>query len=315
MSWIPFWPDTASNTAVTVNTLAIGLFAVSAFICLVVYALILLFAFRYRRGGSADRSHRVKKSWHWEIGWTSATLIAFLVLFVWGAGAYLWLYQPPANAGDEIYVVGKQWMWKVEHPGGQREIDALHVPLGRPIRLVLTSQDVIHSFFIPDFRIKHDVLPGQYETMWFTATKKGEFRIECTQFCGTQHAEMGGWVTVMDPADYQRWLNDQGAEPDLARQGEALFRQLGCSGCHGANSTVHAPSLAGIYGKPVQLEGGRSEIVDDRYIHDCIMLPRTERVAGYPPIMPTFAGQIGEEDVLKLVAYIKSLGNPASAAR
>lgn len=313
MSWVPFWPTSAATTATTIDSIFIGELAFSVFICFVVYLLILLFSFRYRSGSDADRSHRTRKSWHWEIAWTSATLIGFLVLFVWGAGAYVWLYQPPPT-GDEIFIVGKQWMWKIQHPEGQREINELHVPMGRRIRLVLTSQDVIHSFFIPAFRVKHDVVPGQYETMWFDATEKGEFRIECTQFCGTDHAGMVGNVYVMDPPDYERWLTSQGPLESLARQGEALFRSLGCSGCHGPNSTVHAPSLAGLYGRPVQLEGGRSRIADDRYIHDCIMLPRSERVAGYPPIMPSFAGQIGEEDVLKLVSYIKSLSYSARPA-
>jgi len=310
MSWLPFWPQTASNTAQTVDEILIGLFTVSALICLAVYFLVALYAIRYRHHSEADRSNRARKSWHWEIGWTSATLAAFLGLFIWGAGAYLWLYQPPAHAGDEIFVVGKQWMWKIEHPGGQREIDALHIPMGRPIRLVLTSQDVIHSFFIPAFRVKHDVLPGQYETMWFTATKAGQYRIECTQFCGTQHAEMGGTVYVMAPAAFQHWLTDQGAGGDLAAQGEALFRQYGCSGCHSPGSSVHAPSLVGIYGNRVQLQGGGTVIADDRYIHDSILLPHSQIVAGYAPIMPSFAGQIGEDDVLKLVAYIKSLASP-----
>jgi cytochrome c oxidase subunit 2 len=215
----------------------------------------------------------------------------------------------------QIFIVGKQWMWKAQHPGGQREINELHVPLGQTVRLVLTSQDVIHSFYIPAFRLKHDVVPGQYETFWFKATEPGEFRLQCAEYCGTQHAHMGGKVVVMRPAEYAQWLTNQGSSETLAQQGEALFRKYGCSGCHGANSTVHAPSLAGVYGSLVHLEGGATVVADDRYIRDSILLPRSQIVAGYPPIMPSFAGQIGEDDLLKLVAYIQSLARIEGAQR
>jgi cytochrome c oxidase subunit 2 len=304
--WVPFWPETASNTGHAVDLIFIGLVVLCVLICLFSYGLILFFSIRYRKGSNADRSGRVQKTWYWEIGWTSATLLGFLVLFVIGAGTYLWLFQPPSG-GEEIDVVGKQWMWKIQHVQGAREIDALHVPVGRTIRLVMTSQDVIHSFFIPAFRIKHDVLPDVYETMWFKATQLGTYHIYCSEFCGLDHAEMGGEVVVMAPGDYQKWLAAQSSGPSLARQGETLFNQLGCGGCHGPNSTVHAPPLEGIYGKPVQLASGGSVIADEQYIHDCLTIPSTQRVAGYPPVMPSFKGQIGEEDVFKLVAYIKSL--------
>ncbi|MBV8535848.1 MAG: cytochrome c oxidase subunit II [Alphaproteobacteria bacterium] len=312
--WVPFWPDTASNTGEVVNAIFIGLAAVAAFICLFNYGLVALFAVRYRQGSTADRTHRVQDTWHWEIGWTSATLFAFLLLFVWGAGAYVWLYQPPPIA-NEIFVVGKQWMWKIQHPDGVREINEVHVPLGQPVRLVMTSEDVIHSFFIPAFRIKHDVLPEMYETLWFKPTKVGEYRIFCAEFCGTEHALMRGKVVVMDSVAYQEWLTAQPPAASLARQGEALFRQLGCSGCHGANSAVHAPPLEGVYGRLVHLSDGSIVRADDRYIHDSIMLPESQIVAGYQPIMPSFAGQIGEDDVFKLIAYVKSLGESPRPVR
>jgi cytochrome c oxidase subunit 2 len=205
-------------------------------------------------------------------------------------------------------------MWKTQHPGGQREIDELHVPVGKPVRLVLASEDVIHSFYIPAFRVKHDVVPGQYETFWFKATETGEFRLQCAEFCGTQHAHMGGRIVVMPVAGYARWLTDQGVHESLARQGEALFRKYGCSGCHGANSAVHAPSLAGLYGSVVQLGGGATAVADERYIRDSILLPRSQIVAGYAPIMPSFAGQIGEDDLVALVAYIQSLSRQPGAS-
>jgi cytochrome c oxidase subunit 2 len=247
-----------------------------------------------------------EKTWHWDIGWTTATLLLFLVGFVWGAVVYIWLYQSPP--GDlEVYVVGKQWMWKMEHPGGQREINTLHVPLDKIVRLVLTSQDVIHSFFIPAFRIKHYVVPRQYETIWFKATKPRTYQLECSEYCGMQHALMRGEVVVMEPTAYARWLRDQGVHDSLAQQGEALFREHGCSGCHGENSTVHAPPLTGLYGSLVHLQDGSTMRADERYIRDCILVSRSFTVAGYPPVMPDFTGQLGEDDLVKLVAYIKSL--------
>jgi cytochrome c oxidase subunit 2 len=308
MSWVPFWPKTAAISGESVNALFIAELIVCALILLLVFGLMFGFCVHYRRGSGASRADPSRKSWVWEIGWTAATLFAFLVLFVWGAKIYIWLYQSPP--GDvEIFVVGKQWMWKIEHPGGQREIDALHVPVDKTVRLVLASQDVIHSFFIPAFRLKHDVVPGTYETLWFKATKTGEYRLECSELCGTEHAHMIGSVVVMEPAAYGKWLVDNGVNQSLAQQGEALFRQHGCSGCHGANSTVHAPPLEGVYGSLVHLQDGAVVRADERYIRDCILEPRSFTVAGYPPVMPSFSGQLGEEDLIKLVAYIQSLGS------
>ncbi|HUC71012.1 MAG TPA: cytochrome c oxidase subunit II [Stellaceae bacterium] len=305
--WIPFWPRTAALNAVVVNNLYIAELGICGAILAMVVGMMVTFCIRYRHGSTASRTGRVEKTWHWEIGWTTATLIGFLVLFVWGASIYIWLYKSPP--GDiEIYVVGKQWMWKMQHPGGQREIDALHVPVDKTIRLVLASQDVIHSFFIPAFRIKHDVVPGTYETLWFKATKPGTYKIECTQYCGVQHATMKGEVVVMSSADYEEWLTEEGGHRSLALEGEALFRQHGCSGCHGINSTVHAPTLDGLYGSLVHLEDGSVRRADERYIRDCILTPRTFTVAGYPAVMPDFTGQISEDDLMKVVAYIQSLG-------
>lgn len=308
--WLPFWPLISAKQGVVVNNLVIAEVAVSALTVLAVFLMMVTFCIRYRRGSQASRAHLREKTWRIEIGWTTATLVGFLALFVWGAGIYVWLFQSPP--GDiEIYVVGKQWMWKFQHPGGQREIDALHVPAGKTIRLVFSSQDVIHSFYIPAFRIKHDVVPGTYETLWFNTTKTGVYRLECTQYCGDQHATMTGEVIVMEPTAYEKWLTDQGVHQSLAEQGEALFRQYGCSGCHGANSTVHAPSLVGVYGSMVQLQDGSARRADEAYLRDCILTPRAFTVAGYPPIMPNFSGQIGEDDLMKLIAYIQSLAQGA----
>jgi cytochrome c oxidase subunit II len=306
--WLPFWPRTAAISAIVVNNLYIAELAVCGLIMAMVIGMMLTFCIRYRRGSAAYRGDRAQKTWHFEIGWTTATLAAFLLLFIWGAAIYIWMFKTPA--GDiEIYVVAKQWMWKFEHPGGQREIDALHVPVDKRIRLIMASQDVIHSFFVPAFRVKHDVVPGTYESLWFRATKVGTYQLECAQYCGAQHATMKGEVVVMSAADYARWLTQQGVHHSLAEQGEALFRERGCSGCHGDNSTVHAPTLNGLYGSLVHLQDGSVRRADERYIRDCILAPRTFTVAGYPPIMPDFSGQIGENDLMKLVAYIQALQN------
>jgi cytochrome c oxidase subunit 2 len=235
------------------------------------------------------------------------TLFAFLVLFAFGAEGYMYLYQPP-KADIELYVVGKQWMWKIQYPGGQREIDSLHLPLGKTVRLLLGSEDVIHSFYVPAFRVKHDAVPGTYQTFWFKPTVLGDFSFECSEFCGTDHAKMTGAIHVLTPSDYARWLASESVGPTLAQQGEALFRQYGCSGCHSERSTVHAPLLDGVYGSYQHMDDGRTVFADERYIRDCIVLPASERVAGYPPVMPSFAGQIPEDDLMKLIAYIQSLG-------
>lgn len=311
---IQLLPPTASSHASEMNWLFAGLIGASGLILLLVFGLMIGFCVRYRKNSTAERGNRLGRTWRVEVAWTAATFVLFLGLYGWGASLYIKLHRPPADATD-IYVVGKQWMWKVEHPGGQREIDALHVPVGSPVRLVLSSQDVIHDFAIPAFRVRQDAVPGRYEVLWFTPIEVGEYRFFCAEFCGTQHAAMGGTVTVMEPADFQRWLDLQGGGETLAQEGAALFRQFGCSGCHGAAGTVSAPPLEGLYGRPVPLQSGAMVTADDRYIRDSILKPKAEIAAGYPPIMPSFAGQIGEDELLRLVAYIKSLGNPERAAR
>ena len=313
MPGLPFWPPTASGYASQINVLFGALLIVGALTAGLVFFLMLFFANKYRHGSNADRSGTTKKTWRFEVSWTVATLLIFVGLAVWGADIYLHLYNPPANA-VQIFVVGKQWMWKAQHPGGQREINALHVPVGQPIRLVLASQDVIHSFFIPALRIKQDVVPGRYETMWFRADKVGRYHLFCAEYCGTDHAHMGGWITVMEPRDFGRWLQAQGGQETLAAQGKDLFRRYGCSGCHEAGGTVRAPRLEGVFGSPVPLSDGSVVIADERYVRDSILDPKAQVAAGYAPVMPTFAGQIGEDDLAKLVAYVESIG-PEQARR
>ncbi len=312
--WIPFWPDTAASSGHAVNTLFVAELALSAVIMLTVVVMMLYFASRYRKGSDASRAGRVQKTWHFEIAWTTATLAMFLVLFVYGAQLYVWLFQAP-RGDEEVYVVGKQWMWKVEHPGGQREINAMHVPVDKTIRVVMASEDVIHSFFIPAFRLKHDVVPGTTEAIWFKADKPGTYRLECTQYCGLQHATMQGKVVVMSAPDYARWLTTQGVHESMAQEGEKLFRAHGCSGCHGDNSTVHAPSLNGLYGTYAHLQDGSVRLADEAYLRDCILNPRSFTVAGYPPIMPDFSGQLDESELMKIVAYIQSLAGKQETRR
>ena len=302
----PVFPGQASTQAVATDRITLGLLLLSGLIILLVFGLLTVFAYRYRNGSPAKRGDLPE----WitrdvEIGWTVATL--FLALFIawWTAAANIGSLIPDKGA-LEIHVVAKQWMWKTEHPNGAREIDALHVPLGEPVRLVMTSQDVIHSFYVPQFRIKQDVLPGRYTRTWFQATAVGTFHLLCTQLCGVEHARMVGDVVVMKPDDYARWTAAQPQGDDIARTGEALFHSLGCSGCH-EGGQVHAPELAGLYGKPVQIFDGRVMTADDAFIRDMILHPKENAPSGYDPIMPSFAGLVGDDEILALTAYIRSL--------
>jgi cytochrome c oxidase subunit 2 len=305
---VPLWPPTASEQAARVDAIFIGLLVISGAILLLVAGLMLVFCTRYRRGSTAPRGDLprfIRRDV--ELGWTTATLFLALFLFWWAAATQLRAGTPPPNA-IEIHVEAKQWMWKVRHPGGAREIDALHIPRGEPVRLIMTSQDVIHSFFVPAFRLKQDVLPGRFTETWFRATETGEYHLFCAEFCGTDHAVMRGTITVMEPGDYARWAAAQPHETDLAGEGAALFTTLGCSGCHAPASAVHAPRLVGIYGRIVHLADGRTVRADAAYIRDSILQPRRDVVAGYEPIMPSFAGLVNDGEIQRLVAYIQSLG-------
>lgn len=304
----PIFPDQASTTAAQVDHLYFFLTAFSALICAIVFLPMIFFLFRYRRGHRANRSPLRVSTMKIEITWTLASFVLAMSMFAWGARVYFDIEVPPRDA-LEINVVGKQWMWKIQHPEGIREIDELHIPVGRAVKLTLGSEDVIHSFFVPEFRVKQDVVPGRFTTEWFKATRVGDFHIFCSQYCGTDHSQMVGAVHVMTPADYQAWLNKGSAGGTLAQSGAKLFRDLGCSGCHAGNSIVKAPRLEGLYGKLVPLVDGRIVRADDKYIRDCILLPETQYVAGYPPVMPSFRNRIKEEELFQLIAYIKSLGD------
>ncbi|MDX1654696.1 MAG: cytochrome c oxidase subunit II [Candidatus Competibacteraceae bacterium] len=298
----------ASANAPQVDTLFWALTAMSFLMVFTLGFLVFLFCVRFRFGVEIRRRPHAPRSKGRiaEFSWTIIPVLIFLGLFVWAGQLYLEQEYPPDNALN-IHVVAKQWMWKFQHPDGQREVDELHLPRGRPVRLVMTSQDVIHSFYVPSFRLKQDVVPGRYTSLWFVPTRTGRYRLFCAEFCGTSHSQMGGAVVVMEPEDYQSWLDRRNPGASLAAQGKSLFMSLGCSGCHAPGSTVRAPDLSGVFGRPVALSDGQVVIADESYIRDSILLPDRQVVAGFKPIMPSFQGQISEEAILKLIAYIQSL--------
>lgn len=299
-------PVQASTLAPRVDGIFWMLTGLSFAVMLVVGLALLVFTFRYRRGTSTPRgpvADRINREV--EIGWTAATLFAFLFVFWFAAAAETSQFEIPKQA-MEVHVVAKQWMWKIEHPNGAREINALHVPVGVPVRLVMTSQDVIHSFFVPAFRIKQDVLPGRYTETWFEASKPGTYHLFCTEYCGTDHAAMGGGVVVQSQAAYARWTSAQPQGDSLADQGGRLFTRAGCSGCHGGSDRVRAPNLQGLFGRAVPVEGGGFVTADEGYLRDSILLPQKAIVAGYAPIMPAYQGVLSEEEVIRLIAYLKS---------
>jgi cytochrome c oxidase subunit II len=304
---VPLFPEQASTVAGRVDALYAFLVGVSVFFAGLIFLLILIFAVKYRRRSEAEQPRPILGSLRLELLWTVIPLLLTMVMFAWGARLYFTTSVPPDDA-MEIYVVGLQWMWMAQHQEGQREINELHVPVGRPVKLIMTSQDVIHSFYVPAFRIKMDVVPGRYTTTWFEATKTGSFHLFCAEYCGTAHAAMGGRIVAMKPTEFENWLSGGTSAEPLAAAGERLFQQLGCSGCHAANARGLGPALEGLYGKAVPLQGGETVVADESYIRASILTPQQQIVAGYAPIMPPYQGQISEEGLLQLLAYIKSLG-------
>lgn len=312
-------PEAASTQASETDAIYLALVGFSVVIVLLVAGLVIIFSIRYRRGVQVERGPLPAiVSRELEIGWTVMTLFIAVFIFWWAASAQLSALPPPAGA-IEIHVVARQWMWKTQHSNGAREINELHVPIDRPVRLIMTSQDAIHSFFVPAFRIKQDVLPGRYTETWFQANKLGVFHLLCAEYCGTEHSRMIGRIVVLRPEEYGRWLSVQPQGDDLAREGEALFVARGCAGCHAPSSKVHAPKLANLYGHIVQLSDGRSVTADDAYIRDSILQPNRDIVAGYEPIMPSFTGILSDGEIQSLIAYIRSLsvtpGEEATAPR
>ncbi|HEY6127459.1 MAG TPA: cytochrome c oxidase subunit II [Candidatus Acidoferrum sp.] len=285
------------------------------FFSVLIFSLILYFAFKYRRRPGNEAPPPTKDHLPLEVTWTLVPAALCVVMFVWGAVLFIRNGLPPA-AATEIFVVGKQWMWKIQYPDGRRDINELHVPVGVPIKLTMASEDVIHDFAIPAFRIKKDVVPGHYSTLWFTATKTGRYHLYCDQYCGTSHSSMVGWVTVMEPAQYARWLSggagSGGGRKSLADAGADLYKQYACITCH---DTGRGPSFVGLYGSTVKLSSGQTVKADDAYIRESILNPSAKIAAGYTPIMPTFQGQLSEEQILQLTTYIKSLVKPEAEGR
>jgi len=300
----PLWPQQASTMARNVDALYIFLLIVCGMMTLLIFVCLAYFAarFRHRPGVHAEQ---IEGSTPLEITWSTIPFLVFMVIFAWGAVVYFKERTPPTDS-TEVYVVAKQWMWKLEHAEGQREINELHVPVGRDVKLIMTSQDVIHSFFVPAFRIKQDVVPGRYTVEWFRATKPGVYHLFCAEYCGTQHSGMVGDIVVQEPAQYETWMNGGSSGP-LSATGEKVFSELGCATCHRNGAQGRGPNLQGVFGKPVQLEDGRTVTADENYLRECILDPGSRRVKGFQPIMPTFQGLVSEEQVNALVAYIKSI--------
>lgn len=300
-------PPAASDVAPRVDALFGFVLLYSVFFSVLIAVLILYLGWRHRRRApdAIGEKHRGSTA-PLEITWTAIPLGILLATFAWGARVYVQVMTPPARA-DEYLVVGKQWMWKVQHPEGPREINTLHVPRGRAIRLTMTSEDVIHSFYVPAFRVKKDVVPGLYTTVWFRPTRAGVYHLFCAEYCGTEHSRMGGSVVVLEPAEYEQWLAGEEGEERPAVTGEAVFRAQGCPTCHRPDSSARAPILNGLPGRRVHLASGKDIVADDAYLRESILRPAAKVVKGYSPVMPTFEGRLSEEDVMLLISYIRSL--------
>ncbi len=326
------FPAQASTVAPHVDALFFFILSVCVFFTVAVAGFVTFYALRYRRRAEDYFPKPIIGSNLLESAWSIIPLVIALGIFFWGASVYFEIERMPDDA-MEIYVVGKQWMWHLQHPEGQSEINALHVPVGKPVKLIMTSEDVIHDFAVPAFRVKQDVLPGRYTYLWFQATKPGTYHLNCAVYCGTEHSKMTGWVTVMEEAEYEHWLlGSENAKPgsasagradrSLALEGGKLFRKLQCISCHSATAEARAPVLEELYGKTVQLEGGRTVKADESYLRESILQPDAKIVAGYRPIMPPFPlkdkegnGQVSEDDLVKLIAFIKSLRKGGTPSR
>ena len=311
MSDFPLFPAQASTIAWQVDALYGFLVVLTVVFCALVFGMVTIFAIKYRRRSDDEQPEQNHGNLALELSWTIIPLFIGLFVFLLGADVFFRLHRAPA-APLEIYAVGKQWMWKIQHESGKREINTLHVPKGQPVRVTMTSEDVLHDFFIPAFRVKNDVIPGRYTTLWFEATQLGEFHLFCAEYCGTQHSGMIGKVIVMDPTDYHDWLMGASASGEtMVEAGQRQFQELGCETCHKSTSSGRGPSLIGVYDKPVQLKNGQEVTVDVAYIRESILQPRAKIVEGYEPIMPIFEGQISEQSLLQIVTYIKSLTESA----
>ena len=302
----PFFPPSASTVSLEMDLLYLFIVAVCAFFAVLVTAMVAYFAIKYRRRQADDVGADIHGSLVLELTWTFIPLVLALAMFVWGADLFFRLARPPQNA-MEIFVIGKQWMWKVQHPEGVREINELHVPIGRPVKILLGSEDVLHDYFIPAFRVKMDAVPGKLTTLWFEATVPGTYYQFCAEYCGTKHSGMIGQVIAKTPQDYEAWLAGNQASRSITQNGERLFNDLSCITCHKADSTGRGPTLHDVFGSTVQLTDGRKVVADENYLRESIMNSQAKVVQGYQPIMPPFQGQINEENLVQLIAYIRTL--------
>jgi cytochrome c oxidase subunit 2 len=305
---IPFMPPEASTSAQQIDYIFLGLLVLTAFFVALVFTIVIVAAFRFRRRHPAEFGRKSTGSSAAEWGGVAFLGLLSMGMFFWAGTTYIHLFNPPANA-ETVFITGKQWMWKAQHMTGQREINTLHLVVGQPVKLIMTSEDVIHDFYVPAFRMHTDVLPGRYSTEWFTPTETGTFHLFCSQYCGTGHSLMVGEVIVMNAADYQAWLAG-GPQQSVAQEGARLFQDSGCDACHRPDSLARAPNLVGLFGNPVRLSNGQVVTADDNYIRQSILSPASQVVAGFQPIMPSFQGMLNEEQVFALVAYIQSLGTP-----
>jgi cytochrome c oxidase subunit II len=308
----PLFPQQASAQAGQVDAIYFFMVAVTTFFSLLIAGLIVVFAIKYRRKHDEEVGYAIHGSLALELLWTVIPFFIAMGMFAWGAKIFFDLTRPPAGA-MEVFIVGKQWMWKAQHMSGQREINELHVPVGRPVKLIMGSEDVLHSYYIPAFRVKADVIPGRYNHLWFQATKPGVYHLFCAEYCGTKHSGMIGSVIAMEPDDFQAWLDGGRAEDSPAATGARLFQDLACVSCHQEGPQQRGPSLNNVFGHEVELQNGQKVLADEAYIRESIVNPQAKIVAGYQPLMPTFQGMVSEEQLMQLIAFVKALSQPGAA--
>jgi cytochrome c oxidase subunit 2 len=320
MSGFSLFPVQASTLAPEVDNLYFFILGVTAFFALLVVVLVLYFAIKYRDDTGLKVGAPITGSIPMEIGWSIVPFLVSMAIFVWATTVFFHIVRPPDQT-LEVYSTGKRWMWRFQHLDGAREINQLHVPVGRPVKVTFTSEDVLHDLYIPAFRVKADAIPGRYSSIWFTPTQTGEFHLFCAEYCGTRHSGMIGTVIVMEPDEYQAWLSSGGLTGSMSARGEQLFQQLACTTCHLSDGTGRGPSLAGVFGSQVTLNNGQTVTADESYIRESILTPQMKLVNGYQPLMPTFQGLVNEEGLASLIEYVKSLstnkaagGQQASAA-
>jgi len=309
LSGLPLFPPQASTLAPEIDNLYFGVLAITSFFALVVVIFVVYFAVKYRDYTGDKVGAPVTGSMPLELGWSLIPFFISIGIFVWASIVFFHIIRAPDQT-LEIYSTGKQWMWRFQHIDGQREINELHVPVGRPVRVIFTSEDVLHDLFIPAFRVKADAVPGRYSAIWFEATKVGEYHLFCAEYCGTQHSGMVGTVFVMEPNDYQAWLAGGGSTAgggSMVERGAQLFTQLACATCHLSDGSGRGPSLVGVYGSTVTLDNGSTVVADESYLRESILTSQAKTVAGYQQLMPTFQGRVNEDGIASLIEYIKSM--------